>query len=159
MDISTWTDSEILQLPDHFFGERRVVAVMDRNLGAGYQWEISADDFPTRSLVWQLNASIIYSNTAYNRYAMALGDAVPADQAAFNALTQLFEELGDSAYTPRTWYCSLYSANIRIPMKTIVETGGHNLILETYSPANNTLWIQVAFVVSEIPTEIKQWQI
>lgn len=159
MDISTWTDSEIAQLPDHFFGERKYIQCLVWGSGGVLQWKMSDVAFPAKSMIWEVSVHYILFNSSGDYIRVALGTVLPTNQAEMTALERLLPYWGrfnDPLWEIHSYY---YTNSIRLPMREIKDTDSNKLIVEARTTASGYCYAQVNVLYSEVPTEIPQWLI
>lgn len=159
MDISDWTDTQILQLPDHVFGKRYWISTYGEKTITGVSLFISADALPSKAIVWALLINVYRSDGLVAFIGLRLGDTLPANLTAFKALDKLFPGWGDDTKdreltVEKPEYMHLN--NLRV----FVDSGGKKLCTSVWVPDGvATAYEEVGILVSAVPTEIHSWQL
>ena len=102
MDIRNWSQSQIMQLPDHMFGRKFLVSCAIEATMDETTYDISELALPEDCVIWEF---WMYSYAVASKFieiGLALGDQLPTSAAMFNALDPLFHGLGVDGPEPRT---------------------------------------------------------
>lgn len=157
MDISSWGWGQLLELPDHLFGRRFCVGCAIQHSTPGLGFDISVTALPEKIVIWEAVTCISALTADFANISLALGDHLPANDAEFDDMEQLFPDLGFLVGRHREIYgfrnCSI-SFNA---LKTGVETVGRRLVLRYDQTLGEASLAQVGLVVSAVPRSLPEW--
>jgi len=157
MDISSWGWGQLLELPDHLFGRRFSIGCYVTVGTGGTGYDISEMALPEKTVIWEMCICASNASTDFGSISMALGDQLPADDAAFNRYEQLFPDLGFQADTRRDIYVFRNCTCNLVKMKTGINTQGRRLVLRYDQVLGELAFAQVGLVVSSVPRSIPEW--
>ncbi len=154
MDVRGWPLDRIMQLPDHCFGRRFVVSVHLVSITGVVGWDISEIALPERCVLWELVYFIGEDSANFYYVRLALGDQLPTTIAMMDALEPCFMGLGTQGAEPRKIQVkNSQSWAIRMLRQPIISMG-RRLVGEVAAVGAETIYANVALVVSSIPTEV-----
>lgn len=159
MDISKWSLSEVMQLPDHAFGERYWVGEYMGGTGGVVERKIGADVLPKKFVVWGVltscnSPSCIQAMRVTIRLCDAL-DALTVDCSPF-------ERLLKNISTRDIVYELYVNANgvDWIPIdRQLVLPSFRRLGFITNGDQSNTYEMTVGVLISDVPREVPDWLI
>ncbi len=159
MDIRNWPVDRIMQLPDWCFGRRWPVGLQFTTPDANPVFDICEAALPEVCILWEVSLFVSGLPGITVGFTLALGDQLPADDAAFNVCELLFpgvespegirgeiEKLTDSG--PPAF-------QIRQP----VATAGRRIVGRAIRILGEALAAQAVIIVSSVPTEVPDWLI
>lgn len=159
MDISNWPLDKIMQLPDCCFGRRWPIIFTLVTTAPTNYFRISEITLPDVCVLWELFVHAVSENTyviLYNRaISLALGDHLPADDAQFTAMANMFPEANELDNDIRSIRGHLCLTNLRKPYKA----QGQRVILRAVCPSTETCIFSVGLVFSSLPKEVPDWLI
>ena len=156
-DISNWGWGQILELPDHLFGRRYCVGCNLGRGGPGNSYAISDMSLPEKMVIWELNLETGGSWDEYNYISLALGDHLPANDAEFDVLEQLFPDIGLRTGTRRDFPVRRNSIFNLSRVKIGVDTAGQRLVGRGETSFFGYTDVQAILVVSSVPRSIPEW--
>lgn len=157
MNISQWSDSEIMQLPDCVFGRRWLIPFNLILAAAARDMQISPEGLGDRIVIWGLDIHIgARTSTGETDLRFALGDQLPAAVAVFNALEQLFPVRDGSAAANDAWVCD-YSTVISVRPRTLVHANGRRLVVDALNNGSAQVGGMIIFTISGVPMEVPDW--
>lgn len=159
MNIRNWPMNRIMQLPDYCFGRRFIVSAAPAAPAGGAGWDISEIALPERFVIWEFFCWWINIEALFLSWRLALGDILPTTIAEMDALQPLFPGLGVQGAEPRALSPLPYRIFMRWQIRQSVVAAGRRLVAELTSVPSKQGRIQVAIVVSSIPTEVPEWLI
>lgn len=155
-DISNWGWGQILELPDHLFGRRFVVAANAFSTAIGEYFAISDMGLPEKIVVWSVRvmATSVWSTPV--QFRLCLGDHLPANAAEFIPMESLFPDVGVLAGGVRLSWVSRYQTFEMNGLKMGVDTAGRRLVTNSISLTTEDLLLQAVVVVSSVPRSIPE---
>lgn len=154
MDVSKWPIGRIMQLPDHCFGQRWLVGVASNRATTGPGFDISELGLPEECVIWNLAMWYTQGAQAFLGIYLALGDQLPATEAAFTALEPLFKDIGPFFIQRRRIEMIAEAGLIHFPMRKYVHAGGRRLVGEFYMGATSAQVATAVITVSSVPKEV-----
>ena len=151
MEYLKVNESEILQLPDHVFGARFVVACELRVGGDSIEWEMSEIALPEKFVLWQLSIMWQHWSIASSYLRIGMGDQLPTATVMMDTCEPLVPGLGEAGTYPRGLHGYQYTGHERINMRMARHAMGRRMVIEVNSAAAATSNVRVAAVVSSIP--------
>ena len=156
-DISNWGWGQVLELPDHLFG-RRFVTGCSMVLGAaGTVYGISEMGLPERCVIWEMLSTVSASTLQYVNMSLALGDHLPANDAEFDRLEQLFPDMGYRMGVRRDYYLGTAAQHALRGLKVGVDTSGGRLVARFNKAVGGMAIGEVELVVSSVPRSLPEW--
>lgn len=157
MNISRWSISQIMELPDHLFGQRFPISCcVNTQLTTG-AWDIAEVAFPEHFVLWEILLwRTIQASQAYY-WRLALGDQVPTVVAMMDGLEPLLPGIGVAGPEPRLVGFA-HEGTLRINMlRKPYSAMGRRLVLEVRAAPAQTVEGCATAVVSYMPKEIPDW--
>lgn len=154
MDIRDWPLDRIMQLPDHCFGQKRIVSVHTVTAGMAPLFDISEAGLSDRCVVWEIFLAYTYGTVIFVNISLALGDRLPANDAEYLALEQLFRDFGVRVAGYRYYQVGGPDGFARIPLRQLVLAQGRRLVGRFVRNSDIELQAIAGLVVSSIPTEV-----
>lgn len=157
MDISSWGLGEIMQLPDHVFGERFVISTTVNMVQLASAWDISEVAFPENAVIWEFG--LIVSQVAGQRTwcRVALGDQLPTTPFIMTALDPLIMGLGEQGADPRAIFFTNNSGYHVVNIRKALRSAGRRLVLEVRGVHEKIYEVTCFVVVSAIPRSVPDW--
>jgi len=154
MDVRSWGLGQIMQLPDHCFGERWPIAVAVLGAVTSPRFDIAEMALPERCVIWEFSALYQVAGLAIADFEVRLGDVLPTTLAQFREYDLLFRGVRQLAVPDGIFHIASSTSvswqNLKMP---VLSTGRRFVLgVEAGQAVNNPL--QVAFTVSSIPTEV-----
>lgn len=159
MDIRNWPLDKIMQLPDCCFGRRWPISVSFHQPVVAEVFDISKTALPEKCVIWEVFYYAYGEDVDYARVALALGDQLPADMAAFDLNEQIIHQLGRHSQIEYLMYIGANSGPLVIPLKIPLAAGGRRLIGRFENLALGFQFFLAGIVVSSVPTEVPDWLI
>lgn len=157
MNISNWTDSQLMQLPDYLFGRRWPIAVGGDSWYDDEQIVLSNAALPDRCVIWQAWA-VHMENGAQDRWSeFRLSDFLPTTEAEFNVLDPIFPYLtvwGGFISAVAGQYEGAYTLS---ELRQIIRPQGRRLCVRFATTHDTPKKTQAGMIISSIPTEIPEW--
>lgn len=156
-DISNWGWGQILELPDHLFGRRFSIGCSGVLAAAGTVFDLSELGLPERCVIWELNTRYVADIPGFGNCSLALGDQLPTTDAQFNAMEQLFPDIGTRVDERRDFSISCGAQSALRGLKVGVNAGGRRLVLRynTFFAAISKMECEI--VVSSAPRSLPEW--
>lgn len=157
MDISDWTDEQIMQLPDHVLGEKYVVGKMeDINPGIS-KFFVTPFSLPAKIIIWQLT---IYLMTDIGKNAiigLRLSNTAAVNTTEFYAQDPIFPDIYDKAERQSQYRLTVITSSPAFDLKYLLSTGSRKV--SCFFSNYNTVEIYMGFsmVISEVPTRVHGW--
>jgi len=159
MRMDNWPLERIMRLPDWCFGRRFVISATASGVNGALAWDISELSFPEVCVVWSFTFWLRRDDFDIETFRVALGTQLPVAAAMMNALEPLIPGLGIQGAAPRQILMSSYGAATILTLRTPLETGGRNLVIEGTPSAAKSGSATGALVVSSMPREVPDWLI
>jgi len=159
MDVSGWSPDKIMQLPDHVFGERHVLACYGSSYNDVPVWDISEVAVHDISVLWDLYILPTYVETSSDYVRIAWGQYLPKTTAEMDELMPLVRGLGAQGKEPRKIPIYLYVGGMSFHLRKLVYPGGRRLVIEVYASATKHTLCHVVATVSSLPREVPDWLI
>jgi hypothetical protein len=157
MNISSWSDSQIMMLPDHMFGRRWVINITKTISAAGTTFGIAEAALPERTVLWEL--ILIGGSWGAGRcdVSIALGDKLPGAGAEFGEMEPLYSTLEYLTGT-QNWFLKGYAETLHLNrLRTLIPSRGRRFVAYFWNQSTSELTMTIYFVVSSVPTEIPEW--
>ena len=157
MDISNWSWSQILQLPDHLFGRRFVVSNQIRRSAVCNYWGITKAALPEKCVLWEFTVAIWGVGTNVDRLRIHLGDFLPTTTAEMDLLDRMITDYYLDVFAQ--WDFSFQSPGILnlSRIKLPIDAKGRRVILEVVVDEIADSSVQSLYVISSVPKEIPDW--
>lgn len=154
MDIRDWPMGKIMQLPDHVFGPRYVIAATRKGSAGIPAFRMFRCALPEWTVIWEIHCGAITHATVRVSITLRLGDQTPVNQTVFAAMEPLMpclECLNDNpsriiVYPNGIWHVSR--------MKFPVHSMGRHIVSRHATDSGTALESTVALVISSIPKEV-----
>lgn len=156
-DISNWGWGQILELPDHLFGRRSVVAANIGTEGVGEYFDISECGLPEKFVIWDMCASLATTSSSPGEFRLALGDHLPANAAEFIAMETLLPDVGILQNGVRLMAVTLRQGFDIRNLKIGVDSSGRRLVSNFVTPTTAVNHFFVRLVISSVPRSIPEW--
>jgi len=156
-DIRDWTTAEISQLPDHAYGERRIVAVQAYAVANTTLGFLSVTSLPPRAMLWQVGLWSTWNNLPGSYIRLALASSVPANEAGMSATQPVLFGLGLAGAEPRKIHFASYANLGPFHLRSIMDTSGLNLCVWHVLAGTTATWWSVWLVYSAVPDYIPTW--
>ncbi|GAI17089.1 unnamed protein product [marine sediment metagenome] len=157
MDIRNWGLSRIMQLPDWCFGRRWLIDVSAEETTEVRAYAISRESLPDVAVIWELRMEDIVGDGNVTFVQLKLGNRIPVSAAAFNALEDMFKNIGIFAagvYVIRLGANTPYQVST---MRQPINAQGRKMVLNILGTGAKTKQVRVSLVISSIPTEVPDW--
>lgn len=157
MNISQWSKSEILQLPDHAFGQKFMISTYIGLSGMAPTTTKTEYSLPERSIVW----SAFCYGTQANAYAYKLGMRLCPNAMNPTGNWAQLDRLFRTSVTPLQSYDFWFPspANWQLTgLRYYVESQGQQLalLMGSYS-GSGTGEVHCGIIVSAVPSEVPDW--
>ena len=159
MDVSGWAPEKIMQLPDHVFGERHVLACCGKSSNDVPVWDISEVAVHDISVLWDLTIWPIYVTDADDYVRIAWGQYLPKSTAEMDELAPLVRGLGKQGGEPRKIPIYFYAGGMSFHLRKLVYPGGRRMVIEVYANVGKYTMCHVVATVSSLPKEVPDWLI
>jgi len=159
MDIRNWPMDKIMSLPDWCFGRRWPIGLQAALPGPPPEFDIAELALPETTVIWEVLVNNLTTIASSIVFTLALGDQLPATNAAFNECELVFPGIesttgvrGAVEITERGG-CSL--VRLRMPVAAAGRRFVGRFVRNVAASTGGTAII----VVSSIPTEVPDWLI
>lgn len=154
MDVSQWTPQKVMQLPDHFFGNRWYVGIMLNIGGATTKYQISEEALPEWCVIWALFITTTLPASGLQlRVTLRLGHKEPTTDAQLVALPLLFPGLGRLAINDE--FHPLTVQAIQLPyIRKLVHSAGRRVVMSVQNQGGAGTRIRMALLISSLPKVI-----
>jgi hypothetical protein len=157
VNIRAWSDDQVMQLPDHIFGERYIVSCYGNPSAGTTVWDISEIAFPERMILWSLVIAPQYLNNIQSYIRIALGDQLPTTIEQMSQLEPLVRGIGQQGAEPRELHWMYTTATFSLYMRKLINSAGRRMIVEYTAKATYYCTCHVMCVISAIPREVPEW--
>lgn len=154
MNINQWPLGQIMQLPDHVFGQKWIVACELSQQTGSETWDISEIAFPEVAVFWQIGLYTYNKSTTPIDFTVALGDQLPMSLAMINSLEPLVPGLGLQGAEPRDIMNPHEAGQCVMDCKYVRQTAGRRLVLGMDTITLQYATVRVWVVCSSIPKEV-----
>lgn len=154
MNVRDWPLEKLMCLPDWCFGRRFGVFLQASAGAASHVFDISEIALPDVFVLWEFLLCDHGTEKSSVFIRLALGDQLPTTAAQVDSLQPLLPGWGPQQADPR--YFRLESSfvyhlvNLRVP----IQAQGRRLVVHMLGPETGLVNIDIAIVVSSMPTEI-----
>jgi len=157
MDISRWSMSQVLELPDHLFGRRYAVGCAIHQTLVGSYFDVSEMSLPERCVIWEVRFAVLTKVDDLFGVSIALGDQLPVDDAAFDRFEQLLPDIGYRTGTRRDISLTYRTSFELRGLKIGIETQGRRLVTRFDKVGGAPAFMEVELVVSSVPRSLPEW--
>jgi len=154
MDIRDWPLDKIMQLPDHYFGRRWPVGLQAELGDADPVFDICEASLSEVCVIWDLRFSVYGSLAASVEYSLAIGDQLPANDAQFNALEQVFPCVESRSGRRSSYEQHRYETFVFCSLRFPLRVSGRRFVGRFIRIIGGALGAQAIITVSSIPKEI-----
>ena len=154
MDIRNWGLDQVMQLPDHCFGAKRVIAMCGEGKISAPAYDICETGLGERAVVWGVSVWHLEGAVVVGFVMFKLGDQLPATLAEFNALEDIFPEMACVAGYRSILTCTGYSGRQFIPMRRLYHTAGRRIVMALGLVGLTDGIVDGALLVSSVPREV-----
>ncbi len=154
MNIRNWSNDQIMQLPDHVFGQRWQIGMSVILEEAEPQFAIAEMALPERSIIWGVHMVTFGSFAIGMEFSFALGDLLPTTDAIFDGGELLFPGVVAPSGR-RSTFAVLTTASVRCEcLRMPVATAGRRFIMRAVRTVGVAADSQAVITISSIPTEV-----
>lgn len=150
MYTSKWSISQLLQMPDEYFGRRFPIFLQAEQSQEGSSWDISEIALPDICILWHVNILSQRLVTSNDYFRLALGDQLPTTTAMMDALEPLLPGFGEQGAEPRHIILPFYGQAFDFPCRVPLATSGRRPILEVTEEGANKIRVTIVLVVSSL---------
>lgn len=154
MDISRWGLSKILTLPDGMLGARFPVGLHVLTEAGQIGWDISEIALPEKGVIWEVVFWSKPTAASLDGVRFALGDQLPASNAAMMLLEPALPSVGANGQEPRLIHPTYLATHYIHGLKRPFEAKGRRLVMEVDPAGGQVADITAVFTISSIPREI-----
>ncbi len=154
MDIRRWSMDQVMMLPDHCFGTRRVITMCGEGKIVEPAFDISETGLGERTVVWGAGVWNILADTDSSFVRFKLGDQVPANLAEFNALEDMFPEMACLAGYRSIMVVRGTTGLLWFPMRRMFQTSGRRIVAALGSTSLTAAIGMCAIEISSVPREV-----
>lgn len=156
-DISNWGWGQIMELPDHLFGRRYSVGCEGNMVFTNTVYDISETGLPEKCVIWELQTILSSATGGHGFVSLALGDQLPANDAEFDSLEQLFPDLGVLAGRRRDFSLSNYARFELRMLRLNKDSQGRRLVMRYSRAVTGVSQLNAVITVSSIPRSLPEW--
>jgi hypothetical protein len=158
MDVSGWDIESRLKLPDHLFGNRKLIGCsVDATDEEDRDWAISEIALPDPVCIWQVRLDSMPNAGAQGLARVGLANTVPTSTADMDAAVELLPYYGHPNVGPNLIVLYTGAAfSLQMDLRKGMATGGKKLVCEIYT-VGGTMRFYPAVLVSGLPTKIPGW--
>lgn len=154
MNISEWSLSKKMMLPDHCFGRREVLQLAADLSDANAVYVISPAGLPETTVIWEVLAAGRGTGFMTVHIGLALGDQLPASDAEYNALDPIFPNAiasdGERGEFEVQTFGDTHIAMARFP----VAVSGRRIVAKFIRHQGNATEAVVVVTYSSLPYEV-----
>jgi len=154
MDISRWGMDQVMMLPDHCFGTRRVLTMCGEGTIAIPAFDISETGLGERTVVWGAGVWNELADTLASFVRFKLGDQLPATLAEFDALDDMFPEMACVAGYRSILAVRGETAILWLPMRRMFQTSGRRIVAALGAIALSEAIGMCGIEISSVPREV-----
>lgn len=157
MDIKNLSNWEIMQLPRSCFGYHWLITVGATMAAAGTDYDISESALPERCVIWGM--SFWGTGAGYQdiRISLALGDQLPANDAQFDALDVLSNDLGFRVAGRRVVTINAPGQDVSLTLFQPIVAMGRRIVGRFEWMGAGLCIANAVLEISAYPTEIPKW--
>ena len=159
MNVVDLTDVQIMQLPDHCFGERYVCTTYYNENVAGYYADLSPIVLPPKCVLWGIYVWMGQIPHYLSYFRMSLGFVLPANVAAFLLEQPLIPDMGSPVVPIRGIYLPTAEQTWYMNLKQLIQSGGKSFLTMVEIPTNAQILISISAVFSPLPQRVPDWMI
>ena len=159
MDVSGWAPEKIMQLPDHVFGERHILACYGYSGNGVPVWDISEVAVHDISVLWDLTIYPVYLTSAGDYVRIAWAQYLPKSTDEMDKLAPLVRGFGEQGAEPRRIPLYFYAGALTLHTRNLVYPGGRRMVIEVYASAAKYTMCYVVATVSSLPKVVPDWLI
>ena len=157
MNISSWSLSDIMQLPDYLFGRRFMISTRIASGSPLPVFAISTEAFPDRCVLWAVDIELMtatYGNQS--EVGLRFGDQLPANDGEFALLDRVLPGVGNvgDLYDFRTYSWEHYHFG---SLRNILAPQGRRLVIRVDDVGAKVKETMVNCTVSSLPRDIPEW--
>lgn len=157
MDISRWSEGEIIQLPDHLFGQRWMIGLAEIVNDGLVHYRICRAPLPEWTIFWRYRLLFATGEDSLMHTSLRLADHVPATDAEFYQMQLLFPHANRLAQSDFVHYATRQSP-FDMTMRNMVKTAGRRIVMRNLRVGGEALGIIMAnFEISSVPRSIPEW--
>lgn len=157
MDISRWSEAEIMQLPDHLFGKRWMIGCAEIIQDGLVHFAITMAPLPEWTVFWRYRLHDSSAELALIHTSLRLGDHLPATDAEFYELELLFPQGNRLAQSDFVHYAQK-DEGFDMTMRDLKKTSGRRIIMRNLRVAGAALHVIMAnFEISSVPRSLPEW--
>lgn len=158
MDVSGWTIDQRMRLPDWCFGNRKIIALNMRAVGAGvFYWRISGVTLPQDICIWQIGMFPRFVDSMNSYFRVGLRATVPTSEAEMDEAVPVLPDFGAINYTPPRIHLMDGGTSVwQFFHRKGMETGGKKLVAELWCSTSDVALI-FYMLYSELPTNMAGW--
>ncbi len=154
MDIRNWSLDQILMLPDHCFGRRWPIGLRVLLVDDAAVYDIAEGGLPETTVIWGLTAAIQYKALGDVSLSVALGDHLPANDAEFDVMEQVFPEvIGPTLRRSEFEVVGTPSYPLQ-GIRQVLQTAGRRFVIRGIRDEGTAAGAWCIFIVSSIPREV-----
>lgn len=157
MNIMDWPMQRIMTLPDWAFGRRWMICLRALMTGAGPVFDISDTPLPNGFVIWQVSIAQRYASAASITIALATGDQLPANDAAYALLQPLMPQVVSPGGRLSEFDVLYLASQISNTLKQPVENLGRRLVGRFQRTVGTAVAAQCFLVISSLPREVPDW--
>jgi len=154
MDVRRWGLGQIMQLPDHCFGERFVVGVHGEGLNEVPAYDICELGLPDVFVLWVIKPFSVGVPGASFYVTLALGDQVPPNAAAFDRCELLFPAIESRLGNRGEILLPTNVGGHQIFCRRAIRAQGRRIVARFTHYGTASGYMTTLLTVSGIPTEV-----
>lgn len=154
MNISDWSLSKKMMLPDHCFGRREVIQMAADLDDANAVYVISPAGLPETTVIWEIIGLARSANFVTAHVGLALGDQLPASDAEYNALELVFPNAITSDGVRGQFEVQAWGETHLVMLRFPVAVSGRRFVAKFIRHQGNATEAGIIIVHSSLPYEI-----
>ena len=157
VSIETWTEPQVLALPDHLLGQRVIHLLEIVSAGPSDDFLLDHRVLPDPCIVWGVGFWTVGLTGANCAIGVSLGVEMPGTLAAFAQLESVVG--GTSTGVARLYFVNVNDSNglVWMPCRRLLVTGGRRLVGYVGTLAGAAGAGHIAVEVSPLPRQIPDW--
>ncbi|MCH9022195.1 MAG: hypothetical protein IID32_05480 [Planctomycetes bacterium] len=157
IDISQWSVSEKMMLPDHAYGARNV-ATISREVGINTnEFHPFTIKFPDEMIIWGIKGAHESGSAMEGVIILAVADVLPTAAPAFKEHEQIGRGSGTESGRGAQFFCDTFTATMMTGLKQYVQPQGRRLFVRFTNRNTQAQKMEVVIVWSGIPRSIPRW--
>jgi len=159
MDISGWSDPEVLSLPGWVFGPRQVVQIGRIMAVPADVYRIVASGVPDKCVIWECHVSAPSVTGGWVYFELAWADRLPTSAAEWSTLEKMFPLAGVQDGLNWSMLVAAGGAMHLSELRIAGPAAGLRPALRVDNASTQNSGVSVTLIVSGWPRSVPDWLI